>query len=68
MPALLEIALVAVAASLLFGVVWAVIGARLGGGPEERERTLMEDPRSGAGTPGTPQQVPPPARKDPPAA
>ncbi|WP_055591346.1 hypothetical protein [Peterkaempfera griseoplana] len=61
MHVLLGIALAVTAASLLFGVVWAVVGSRLGGGPAERERTLREGPES---EPGAPQ----PGREDPPAA
>ncbi|AXI79287.1 hypothetical protein [Peterkaempfera bronchialis] len=65
MRVLLETAVVAVAASLLFGVVWALVGSRLGGGPEERERTLREGPGAEPRAPGS---DPPSGREDPPAA
>lgn len=58
MRVLLVIVSATVAASLLFGVVWAVVGSRLGGGPEERERTLREGPGPQAES----------DRNDPPAA
>lgn len=58
MRVLLVIVSATVAASLLFGVVWAVVGSRLGGGPEERERTLGEGPGPQAES----------DRNDPPAA
>ncbi|MFF4649631.1 hypothetical protein [Streptomyces sp. NPDC001380] len=66
MRLLLVIVLAAVAASLLLGVVWAVVGSRLGGGPAERERTLREGP--GPSGTGAPDPGRPPGREDPPAA